>query len=156
MPAYAGKIPEQDLAGILDYLMKTEANAGKPESSTEAEQRTEGEREEQLEKPAAEPASDDPVARGHALASQNGCLGCHSIDGSRRVGPSLKGLLGSERTVVKDGQTVKVQADTAYLIRALRQPGEEVTEGYPPAMPPYPGLTDDDIKAMETWLDSLK
>ena len=51
---------------------------------------------------------------------------------------------------------VKVQADTDYLIRAIREPGAEVTEGYPAAMPPYPGLSDDDIKALQSWMESLK
>ncbi len=64
--------------------------------------------------------------------------------------------MGSERTVTKDGQTIKMMADSAYLSRALREPGAEVTDGYPPAMPPYPGLSDDDIKALQSWLETLK
>jgi cytochrome c oxidase subunit 2 len=64
--------------------------------------------------------------------------------------------MGSERNVTRDGQTVKVTADSAYLVRAIREPGAEVTEGYPAAMPPYPGLSDDDIKAIEAWLETLK
>mgnify|MGYP001826125725 CR=1 FL=1 len=141
---------------MLDYLMKTDESAVESGASTKSEQQAEEKTEQEDAEPVTKAASDDPVSAGQSLASQNGCLGCHSIDGSRRVGPSFKGFLGSERTVIKDGQTVKVQADSAYLIRALRQPGEEVTEGYPPAMPPYPGLTDDDIKAIESWLETLK
>ncbi|NIQ10939.1 MAG: cytochrome c [Gammaproteobacteria bacterium] len=58
--------------------------------------------------------------------------------------------------MTKDGQTVNIVADSAYLIRAIREPAVEVTEGYPAAMPPYPGLSDDDIKAIEAWLETLK
>ena len=62
----------------------------------------------------------------------------------------------SERTVTRDGQSVKVKADADYFIRAIREPGAEVTEGYPAVMPPYPGLSDADIKAMQSWLETLK
>ncbi|MGK2943366.1 MAG: cytochrome c oxidase subunit II [Desulfuromonadales bacterium] len=103
---------------------------------------------------AAEPG--DLVSQGENLAGKNGCLGCHSTDGSRRVGPSFKGLMGSERTVVKDGQELTVSADADYLIRAIREPGIEIVQGYPAAMPPFPQLSDEDIKALQAWLETLK
>lgn len=111
---------------------------------------------EEAAKPGPAAEADDLVAIGEKLAGQNACLGCHSTDGTRRVGPSFKGLLGSERTVTKNGQTINILADSDYLIRAIREPGTEVTEGYPAAMPPYPGLSDDDIRAIEAWLETLK
>ena len=161
MPPYAGRIPDEDLRGILDYLMglnSEEKTNGPPETSDEsatAEVQKEVTEEHSTEPTAAdEPV--DPVKRGETLADQNGCLGCHSTDGSRKVGPSYKGLWGSERTVIKDGQEVKVLADTDYLIRALREPGAEIAEGYPAIMPPFPGLSDDDIKALQAWLESLR
>jgi cytochrome c oxidase subunit 2 len=162
MPPYAGSIPEEDMTGILDYLMESNDTGTQAEPASEEEPAAQSalqpeSAKEEADKPAEEPAAPaDPVERGKTLASQNGCLGCHSTDGTRKVGPSLKGLVGSERTVTKDGQSVKVQADTEYLIRAIREPGAEVTEGYPPAMPPYPGLSDDDIKAMQSWMETLK
>mgnify|MGYP001827681935 FL=1 len=165
MPAYEGRIPAEDLTGILDYLMEPEAGGAQVEPAA-AEKAAEQKSAEspavktatakQAEQPAAPAAPADPVARGEALATQNGCLGCHSIDGTRKVGPTFKGLIGSERSVTRDGQTVKVKADTEYLIRAIREPGAEINEGYPPAMPPYPGLSDDDIKAMQSWMETLK
>lgn len=165
MPPYAGRIPDDELNVILDYLAGLKEGAEQEAPATAAEQPEkpsaqptvpqqpeQGDVEEQ--KATAEPA--DPISIGKKLAEQNGCLGCHSTDGTRRVGPSFKGLTGSERTVTKDGQTIKVMADSAYLTRALREPGAEVTDGYPAAMPPYPGLSDDDIKALQSWLETLK
>jgi cytochrome c oxidase subunit 2 len=64
--------------------------------------------------------------------------------------------MGSERTLVKDGQTIKLTADTEYLTRAVREPAAEIVEGYPPAMPPFPGLSDEDIKQLQSWLETLK
>jgi cytochrome c oxidase subunit 2 len=101
-------------------------------------------------------AAADPVARGAELAQQLGCLGCHSIDGSRRVGPSLKGLAGSLRTVTRAGEDVTVTADAVYLARALREPAVEIATGYPPAMPAFPTLPDAELQALLAWLESLK
>jgi cytochrome c oxidase subunit 2 len=98
----------------------------------------------------------DPAARGADLAQQLGCLGCHSVDGTPRVGPSLKGLFGQSRAVTRAGGKATVPADAAYLTRAIREPGEEVVDGYPPVMPPYPQLSDEELQALLTWMESLK
>jgi len=58
--------------------------------------------------------------------------------------------------VTRNGQQVTVTADTAYLTRAIREPTAEVVAGYPPAMPPYPGLAEGDVAALVAWLESLK
>lgn len=153
MPSYAGRIPEDELKGIVDYLMGQQAEeAG---DAQEAAEHAAQEAAEHAAKPAAaEPL--DPVSRGEQLAGNNGCLGCHSTDGSRRVGPSFLGLMGSARSVVRDGQTLSVPADAAYLKRALHEPEAEIVEGYPAAMPPYPGFSDEDLKALQAWLETLK
>ncbi|TLM64997.1 MAG: cytochrome c oxidase subunit II [Deltaproteobacteria bacterium] len=98
----------------------------------------------------------DPAARGLELAGQLGCLGCHSVDGSRRVGPSLKGVFGAPRAVLRSGARATVTADAAYLKRALMEPAAEIVEGYPPAMPPYTQLSEADLAALLAWLESLK
>ena len=165
MPPYAGRIPAEDMNGILDFLMtpeeggaKTETAAEKKSSAQDASEpnAAKGMTAEQAVPPVAPAAPADPVARGETLAGQNGCLGCHSTDGTRKVGPSFKGLIGSEVSVNREGQSIKVQVDTNYLIRAIREPGADIAEGYPAAMPPYPGLSDDDIKALQSWMETLK
>jgi len=164
MPPYAGRIPAEDMTGILDYLLElnadktTDASEVSPEARASEVEKTEKEEEsaEHHDQTEGSAAVEDPATQGKTLAEKNGCLGCHSTDGTRKVGPSFKGLIGSERTVTRNGQSVKVQADTDYLIRAIREPGAEVTEGYPAAMPPYPGLSDDDIKALQSWMETLQ
>ena len=116
--------------------------------------------------PASKPTAQDPeqdaapaatlIAAGEALANQNGCLGCHSLDGSRRVGPSLLALAGSERAIIRNGQDATVTADSDFLARALREPSAEIAQGYPPAMPPYTHLTEEEIKALIAWMKSLE
>jgi cytochrome c oxidase subunit 2 len=101
-------------------------------------------------------AAADPAARGAELAQQLGCLGCHSVDGSRRVGPSLKEVFGTERVVTRNGSKVTVTADADYLKRAIREPAAEIVDGYPPAMPPFGQLGETDLQALVAWLESLK
>lgn len=69
----------------------------------------------------------DLVARGEELWSSAGCAGCHSLDGSAGVGPTMKGLAGSTVTL-DDGSTVT--ADDAYLERAIVDPDAQVPEGF--------------------------
>ncbi|NJC89384.1 MAG: cytochrome c oxidase subunit II [Desulfuromonas sp.] len=103
-----------------------------------------------------EEAADRTADRGEELARQQGCLGCHSTDGSRKVGPSFKGLFGETTTVTRDGQQVTVTADAAYLARSIREPAAEVVVGYPPVMPPFTGLSEADLQALIGWLRSLQ
>lgn len=93
---------------------------------------------------------------GAALAASQGCLGCHSDDGTPRVGPSFKGLYGSQREVSKAGKELTLLADRDYLKRAIREPGAEIAEGFQPLMPPYPALTDEQLEQLLDYLESLR
>jgi cytochrome c oxidase subunit 2 len=101
-------------------------------------------------------ATVDPIEQGAILAQQHGCLGCHSVDGAPRVGPTFKGLAGSSRQVVRAGKELALTADTVYLTRSIREPVAEIAAGYPPIMPPYPGLTDEEVATLVTWLETLR
>jgi cytochrome c oxidase subunit 2 len=77
--------------------------------------------------------SADPVVRGQQYAQQYGCLACHSIDGSTLVGPSWKGVYGSQETLA-DGSTVTV--DDNYLHESIVNPGAKIVRGFPPGVMP--------------------
>lgn len=179
MPPYADRIPADDLAEILDYLMSLTGEDAVREQTTEptaadrqpapavalpaddddgsadvaADKETPAMAEEAV---APAGSAEDLAAAGAALAEQSGCLGCHSLDGSRSIGPSLLNLAGSERTVTRDGQVMSLIADRDYLERAILDPAAEVTEGYMPAMPPYAHLSPAEVKALIAWLESLQ
>lgn len=88
--------------------------------------------EERLQQP--DFAELSPAERGEIWYSNEGfgCQACHSLDGSRLVGPSWLGLLGSERQFEDGASTV---ADEAYIRNSILNPGERIVEGYPDAMP---------------------
>ena len=93
---------------------------------------------------------------GGRLAKEKGCLACHSLDGSRGVGPTFKGLYGSKVRVTKNGTPIIVTADEAYLKEMIRKPGALVVEGFPPIMPTFPDLKDDEVEALVEFIEGIK
>jgi cytochrome c1 len=87
---------------------------------------------------------------GQKLVTQ--CLGCHSVDGSILVGPSWKDLYGHE-VELEDG--TKVIADEAYLYKSITDPASQIVKGFPPAMPPYSYLTDQQIADIIAYIKTL-
>ncbi|TLN00196.1 cytochrome c oxidase subunit II, partial [bacterium] len=82
----------------------------------------------------------DPATRGEQAAKQNGCFACHSVDGSKLVGPTWKGLFGSQSELA-DGSSVPV--DEVYLKNSIIKPNAQVVAGFPPGVMP------------QTYIDSL-
>ncbi len=58
------------------------------------------------------------------------CIGCHSTDGTKKVGPSFKGLFGSERTVSTKGDEHTLTADKAYIINSIENPNADISKGF--------------------------
>lgn len=98
----------------------------------------------------------DPEAatRGALVADAQGCLLCHSSDGSASSAPTFKGLAGSERPLTT-GEFVT--ADQAYLRRSIVDPAAQVVAGYEPVMPANFGdiLTNDQIDDLIAYIRSL-
>ncbi|NUM45732.1 MAG: cytochrome c oxidase subunit II [Anaerolineales bacterium] len=98
---------------------------------------------------------DDVVGCGQKLAQENGCLACHSIDGTKIIGPSWKGIYGSTETFT-DGTTSLV--DDAYIIESIRNPGLKIVEGFTNAMPANAGekLSDEQLQFIIEFIKTLK
>jgi cytochrome c551/c552 len=82
------------------------------------------------------------------------CAACHSLDGTRLVGPSFKGIFGRKQTIIRKGKKMEINVDESYLLRAINDPLAEHPEGYPPAMP-NPNLSKIEQKAFVEWLKTL-
>src|SRR5574337_987880 len=100
--------------------------------------------------------SNDPVERGRKWAAQFGCVSCHSIDGTKIVGPTWKGLSGAQ-VPLADGTTVT--ADDAYLRESIVNPNVKIVQGFlPNFMPQTFGTTlkDQQISDLIAYIKSLK
>ncbi len=92
--------------------------------------------------------------KGKALAEKSGCLTCHSIDGTPKVGPTWKGLFGRTTTFTDNSSAT---ADEQYIRDYILTPNVKVIKGFPPAMPSFKGqLSDDDITAIIAYIKTLK
>lgn len=74
----------------------------------------------------------EAAARGATLAEGQGCLQCHTVDGTTASAPTWKGLAGSTRPLA-DGD--EVVADDSYLFGSIVDPHSQVVEGYDAIMP---------------------
>lgn len=93
--------------------------------------------------------------QGEAVLQKYGCLGCHSLDGTAKAGPTFKGLYGSQVKVTKGGQPAVVTADDAFLRESIVNPNATIVEGYPPIMPPS-NLPEEEMKAVLEYLKGVK
>lgn len=105
---------------------------------------------------AGETAKPVKAPDGAALVVSAGCTGCHSLDGSRIVGPSLKGIFGEKTHVLTDGVERDIVVDEDYIRRSLLEPGKDVVEGYPAIMPAQTQLSAEEIDAIIDYLKTLK
>ena len=89
---------------------------------------------------------------------QNYCAPCHTLDGSRRIGPSFRGLTKSTRlTLDPNGIKHTITADADYLRQSIIEPGAHVVEGYQNIMPPMAGLLrESQIDALVDYLLKIK
>jgi mono/diheme cytochrome c family protein len=101
------------------------------------------------------------AAEGERVAQMFGCVACHSTDGSTmgKVGPSWKGLYGSERVIAK-GMKGTVIADPAYLRESILSPSAKVVKGFEKfdtGMPIYAGILNDaQIESLILYIETLK
>ncbi len=97
-----------------------------------------------------------PDEAGKKLIQTRGCMACHSIDGSKMVGPSFQGLFGSEKIVVVEGKEKTIQVNEEYLRRSILQPNLEVVKGYNALMPSQEGMiSEQELVAIIQYLKEL-
>lgn len=136
MPSYATQIPTHDRWAIAAYVRRMQGVGfdGKP----------------------PEPPPDvnvESVALGRFYYKNRGCNACHSLDGTKVVGPSWKGIWGkTEKTSAGD-----VVVDEAYIRESILDPKAKVLDGYAPVMPPpNPPIDDVGIKSLVMFIKEQK
>ena len=101
---------------------------------------------------------DSPGATGKKIMQNIGCFACHTIDGTKLVGPSFKGIWGEEQTVVTGKETRKVTIDDEYVKRSIYDPNADVVESFMKGlMVSYQGqLSEDDIASIIEYMKTVK
>ncbi len=86
-------------------------------------------------------SADPQVERGRQIAEQQGCMACHSMDGTELVGPTWQGLWGRSEALT-DGTEVIV--DEEYLRESIINPNAKMVQGFAPVMLAY-DLPEEDL-----------
>lgn len=113
--------------------------------------------------PAPEPLTEAPESpaagdaeNGQQVAQTAGCAGCHSVDGTKVVGPSWKGIFGKTETLA-DGSTAVV--DEAYIQESILTPSAKVVADFPDGVMPKTfgdQLSEEQIADLIAYIQSLK
>ncbi|MEI7421788.1 MAG: cytochrome c oxidase subunit II [Prolixibacteraceae bacterium] len=71
-----------------------------------------------------------PDHPGLAVIKANACNTCHSLDGSKVIGPSFKGLYGRKTVVVTDAGEKEIEATDEYIKKSIMDPNAEIVKGF--------------------------
>lgn len=147
MPSYLGQLSDDEIHGIVEFIKTVDGTkpvelapvptSGKPD--------------------AAALAKLSPAERGKMWFNEpsNLCYTCHSIDGSKIVCPTVKGIHGAKVKFADGSEQVR---DDAYIKESILNPHAKLVEGYGPVMPPiYQGkLSEEQVQDLIEYIKSLK
>ncbi|MFO8076786.1 MAG: c-type cytochrome [Actinomycetota bacterium] len=100
----------------------------------------------------AERELDATAQRGEELLAVHGCIGCHSVDGSDRTGPTFLGQWGTEREL-DDGRVVVFDAE--HVAAVLADPSSRSRADVGARMPAFPDLPAEEVEAITAYLEAL-
>jgi len=94
------------------------------------------------------------VEQGRVVHESKGCVACHTVDGTVKVGPSHKGMFGS-RIELTNGKFAL--ADENFIKNHIENPKSETVKGYAQVMPTFKGLiSETEMNALIAYMKSLK
>jgi len=102
-------------------------------------------------------AAASPTANGRKIMQNIGCFACHTIDGTKLVGPSFKGIWGETQTVTTSGEKREIIVDEDYIRKSIFDPNADIVDGYTKGlMVTYEGqLSDSDVDNIIEYLKTL-
>lgn len=99
-----------------------------------------------------------PGLKGKQLLQSNGCIACHSVDGSKLIGPSFKGVYGHKVTVLTNDKEREITADDEYIKTSIYEPNADIVKGYTKGMmiSYKEQLSDEEVGEIIEYLKTLK
>lgn len=99
----------------------------------------------------------DKKSAGFELVKANGCVACHSSDGTKLVGASFKGIWGKTHVVITDNKEREIVVDAEYIKKSIYEPAYDVVKGYKSnLMPAYKNqIKDDEVDKIVEYIKSL-
>lgn len=100
----------------------------------------------------------DIAEKGKVVFKERGaCIGCHSVDGSKNLGPTLKNILGRKTVVLENGKEKEIVADEDYIRNSILYANQHIVKGYENIpMLSYKGmLSDQDVNAIIEYLKRI-
>lgn len=95
------------------------------------------------------------IELGKTLYLDKGCVQCHTVDGTPRVGPSWKQPDWGKAIQLASGESVTM--DERYVRESILSPQAKARPGYPPTMPTFKGqLHDNEVTGLIAYIKSLK
>ena len=151
MPAFKGILSDEQISAIIAWMRTLD---GSQAAAPVAASSTQFQFAKLLN--GDDPSKQTPAARGKLLYQAKACVGCHSVDGSRVVGPTWKGLYGAQDHKITGGTTVT--ADDAYIKESILEPAAKIADGYQAGlMPSFKGqLSDAEIADIIEFMKSIK
>ena len=69
---------------------------------------------------------------GPMILQAKGCLGCHAVDGTSKVGPTFKDLVGRKETVIAAGQEKNITVDESFIREHILESAIRPCQGLSP------------------------
>jgi cytochrome c oxidase subunit 2 len=93
--------------------------------------------------------------KGKKYYSSKGCVACHSVDGTTKVGPTWKAVFSTQRTF-EDGSNAI--GDENYIRESILNPNAKVVKGFAKGvMPSYQGqLSEVELNSLIEYIKELK
>jgi cytochrome c oxidase subunit 2 len=93
---------------------------------------------------------------GETVLARFGCNACHSLDGTKMIGPTFQGLFGRRVAVQTGGEKRELVVDRDYIRRSILEPGADLVTGYPPVMPSFQGrISEAELDALVEFLAGI-
>ena len=72
-----------------------------------------------------------PDHPGLKVLKANACLACHSLEGTKLVGPAFNNASGSEKIIIDENNNEKtITVDADYIKNSIYKPNSEVVKGF--------------------------